>query len=187
VKTAFGPEIRNPISRHRRDEFRARGKLGGNNVNFEPFPRAAGQPNPGLPDGWVTVAAYDYELWPCAWAADPLWRTDSTDELNSNSSVSAGRSTEARGSNVPRRELDGYLVRVKLFNATKGFGFIQPKQGGTDVFVHVQPPWSARASYGLERQGPESVRYEIRRTVARRLGCPSTSRRRADKSLAEVS
>ena len=35
---------------------------------------------------------------------------------------------------------------VKWFNTTKGFGFIEPEEGGKDVFVHI----SAVQASGLE-------------------------------------
>jgi CspA family cold shock protein len=47
---------------------------------------------------------------------------------------------------------------VKWFNATKGFGFIQPDGGGKDVFVHI----SAVEKAGLSslNEGAK-VSYEI--------------------------
>ncbi len=47
---------------------------------------------------------------------------------------------------------------VKWFNATKGFGFIEPEEGGKDAFVHIS---------ALERAGiptlndGQKVSYEL--------------------------
>jgi CspA family cold shock protein len=59
------------------------------------------------------------------------------------------------GAQAPRRVLNFYLKvnimatgTVKWFNPAKGFGFIQPEDGGKDVFVHIS---------ALERAGISSV------------------------------
>ncbi|TIT51140.1 MAG: cold-shock protein, partial [Mesorhizobium sp.] len=41
---------------------------------------------------------------------------------------------------------------VKWFNATKGFGFIQPDSGGADVFVHISAVERAGLSTLVEGQ-----------------------------------
>ncbi|GBR50551.1 cold-shock protein [Gluconobacter sphaericus] len=47
---------------------------------------------------------------------------------------------------------------VKWFNATKGFGFIQPSDGTTDVFVHI----SALEKAGLQNLNEgQQVSYEL--------------------------
>ena len=47
---------------------------------------------------------------------------------------------------------------VKWFNGTKGFGFIQPDDGSTDVFVHI----SAVERAGMrELTEGQKVRYDL--------------------------
>ncbi len=49
---------------------------------------------------------------------------------------------------------------VKWFNGTKGFGFIQPDDGGADVFVHISAVERAGMSSISEGQ---KLKYEIER------------------------
>jgi CspA family cold shock protein len=49
---------------------------------------------------------------------------------------------------------------VKWFNGTKGFGFIQPDDGGQDVFVHISAV--ERAGLGSLQEG-QKVSYELER------------------------
>ena len=50
------------------------------------------------------------------------------------------------------------LGTVKWFNAQKGFGFIEPSEGGKDVFVHISAV--ERAGLGSLREG-QKIRYEV--------------------------
>ena len=47
---------------------------------------------------------------------------------------------------------------VKWYNSTKGFGFIQPDQGGNDVFVHASA--IERAGMNGLNEG-QAVSYEL--------------------------
>lgn len=53
---------------------------------------------------------------------------------------------------------------VKWFNATKGYGFIEPEEGSKDVFVHI----SAVERSGLSGLNDgDKVSYEIEEDKAR--------------------
>ena len=48
--------------------------------------------------------------------------------------------------------------KVKFFNSQKGFGFIQPTDGGADVFVHISAV--ERAGMSTLNEG-QKLRYEV--------------------------
>ena len=60
---------------------------------------------------------------------------------------------------------------VKWFNATKGYGFIQPDAGGPDVFVHISAV--ERAGLGTLSDG-QKLSYEV--VADRRSGKSSADR-----------
>ncbi|KKX31719.1 cold-shock protein [Rhizobium sp. LC145] len=64
---------------------------------------------------------------------------------------------------------------VKWFNSTKGFGFIQPDDGTTDVFVHISAV--ERAGMSSLKDG-QKISYEIVRD--RKSGKSSADNLRAE-------
>jgi CspA family cold shock protein len=60
---------------------------------------------------------------------------------------------------------------VKWFNTTKGFGFIQPEEGGADVFVHISAVQRAglpglnegqRVSYELQKERGKTAAVNLK-------------------------
>ena len=53
---------------------------------------------------------------------------------------------------------------VKWFNTTKGYGFIEPEDGGKDVFVHI----SAVQAAGMQGLNDgQKINYELQEDEAR--------------------
>jgi cold shock protein len=53
---------------------------------------------------------------------------------------------------------------VKWFNAQKGYGFIQPENGGPDVFVHISAV--ERSGMGMLQDG-QKISYDEQRDLKR--------------------
>jgi CspA family cold shock protein len=60
---------------------------------------------------------------------------------------------------------------VKWFNTTKGYGFIQPEDGGADVFVHISAVQRAglpglnegqRVSYELQKERGKTAAVNLK-------------------------
>jgi cold shock protein len=57
---------------------------------------------------------------------------------------------------------------VKWFNPSKGFGFIEPDQGGNDVFVHI----SAVEKSGLSTLDEgQKIDYEVQEEKGKQSAC----------------
>ncbi|MBT5385051.1 MAG: cold-shock protein [Kordiimonadaceae bacterium] len=57
---------------------------------------------------------------------------------------------------------------VKWFNPSKGFGFIEPDQGGNDVFVHI----SAVEQSGLSTLDEgQKIDYEVQEEKGKQSAC----------------
>lgn len=52
--------------------------------------------------------------------------------------------------------------KVKWFSVDRGFGFIEPEEGGDDVFVHANSVASLGMSEGLNEG--EVLEFEVERT-----------------------
>lgn len=57
---------------------------------------------------------------------------------------------------------------VKWFNPTKGFGFIEPENGGPDVFVHISAVQNSDLD-GLDEG--QKIEYEVQEEKGKQSAC----------------
>jgi CspA family cold shock protein len=108
------------------------------------------------------MRSYDYELGPCFGSPAHSGLGLSHELLPKFPVVEGGSSERSASAHLCARftaqEREMATGTVKWFNGTKGFGFIQPDDGGKDVFVHIS---------AVERSGMnglnegQKVGYEI--------------------------
>ena len=80
-----------------------------------------------------------------------LKTTLTSDERTRDGRAAANRFVQIKGAMMA-------TGTVKWFNPTKGYGFIQPQDGGRDVFVHISAV--ERAGLSSLNEG-QAVEYEV--------------------------
>jgi cold shock protein len=117
--------------------------------------------------------------WPNDWAASPaMMGVHVSDPSPKSTNQGTGkRDFVCRPSRVHRQRKDILMSSgtVKWFNSQKGFGFIQPDDGGKDVFVHISAV--ERAGLSSLNEG-QKLQYEI--VADRRTGKSSADKLRVD-------
>ncbi|MCP5380989.1 MAG: cold-shock protein [Kordiimonadaceae bacterium] len=61
---------------------------------------------------------------------------------------------------------------IKWFNPTKGFGFIEPDNGGKDVFVHISALQKSELSSLDEGQ---KIQYDVQEDRGKQAACNLTA------------
>jgi cold shock protein len=116
--------------------------------------------------------------WPNDWAASPFEPGVHVSDLfpKSKNQVHGLRNTYAVTLTymTPTKDNTMAVGTVKWFNNQKGFGFIQPEEGGADVFVHISAV--ERAGMSTLQEG-QKISFEL--VTDRRRGKSSAENLRA--------
>jgi CspA family cold shock protein len=109
-----------------------------------------------------------HRFWPKTWPRIPPMRADDPPYIDDRPALLRHEVL------LDLKELPMATGTVKWFNATKGYGFIQPDDGGKDVFVHV----SAVERAGLrDLTEGQKIAYEV--VADKRTGKASAGNLRA--------
>jgi cold shock protein len=119
------------------------------------------------------------DTWPNDWAASPAATGAHVSDIFPKS-TNPGRGARCFACRRPpvhrqRKEIFMSSGTVKWFNGQKGFGFIQPDDGGKDVFVHISAV--ERAGLSSLNEG-QKLKFEV--VADRRTGKSSADRLSVD-------
>jgi CspA family cold shock protein len=92
------------------------------------------------------------------WRTVLAWRPIAPADVNTPNSIGDTVTIGVRPSWQRQRDENMATGTVKWFNGQKGYGFIQPDEGGADVFVHISAVQRSGLN-GLDEG--QKITYEI--------------------------